>query len=355
MSGTGDAIMETGNVLHALEWQADHAGKNGAPATGRLIRGAIPLLQGPSECGRRMREWPGLSLEDAMPLRFTGGLHSLYLSGKAPDLGTVYRQELTDQAAIDALVARLVAAHDAELAGWFNGPPQTNEAGRSASVMVQLLWLSQRLGPRFELLELGASAGINTMMDRFHFDLGGVELGDPASPMRIRPEWRGAAPPAAPVEITAIRGCDLAPIELIDPAAALRLKSYVWGEVTHRLERIDAAVALASQGAPLVEAADAGEWVLRQLARPQDAGVTRVLFHTIVWQYFPPATRERIRTAMEQVGAEATPERPLAWIMVETNRQTFRHELRTRYWPGGAEPVLLGEAHAHGAWVDWRG
>ena len=120
-----------------------------------------------------MREWPGLSLEDAMPLRFTGGLHNLYLSGMAPGLGAVYRQELTDQAAIDALVAELVAAHDHELAGWFDGPPQTNEAGRSASVMVQLLWLSQRLGPRFELLELGASAGINTMMERFHFDLGG--------------------------------------------------------------------------------------------------------------------------------------------------------------------------------------
>lgn len=355
MSGSKRAIMEIGNVLHALEWQADHAARNGAPATGRVIRAMIPLLDGPTHCGARMRQWPGLSLEDAMPLRFTGGLHNLFLTARAPGLGPVYRGKVTDQAVIDALVADLTARYDAELLTWFDGPPQTNEAGRSASVMAQLLWLAQHLGPRFELLELGASAGINTMMDRFHFDLGGVELGDPASPMRIAPEWRGVPPPDFPVEIAAIRGCDVAPIALTDPAAALRLKSYVWAEVTSRLERIDAAVALAAERAPQVERADAGEWVARQLAILQESGVTRVLFHTIVWQYIPAATRAQITRAMEQAGTTATPERPLAWVTVETNRQTFRHELRARYWPGGEEPVLLGEAHAHGAWVEWRG
>jgi hypothetical protein len=39
--------------------------------------------------------------------------------------------------------------------------------------------------------------------------------------------------------------------------------------------------------------------------------------------------------------------------MLETNRETFRHELVVRYWPGGAEPVKLAEAHPHGAWVEW--
>ncbi|MBP6441932.1 MAG: DUF2332 family protein, partial [Sphingorhabdus sp.] len=43
---------------------------------------------------------------------------------------------------------------------------------RCSGIMAQLLWLSSRLGPRFELNELGGSAGINTMMDRFGFNLG---------------------------------------------------------------------------------------------------------------------------------------------------------------------------------------
>ena len=69
----------------------------------------------------------------------------------------------------------------------------------------------------------------------------------------------------------------------------------------------------------------------------------------------PMFSRARIEAAMEKAGRKASAARPLAWIMVETNRQTFRHELRTRFWPGGGDEVLLGEAHAHGAWVEWYG
>jgi hypothetical protein len=58
---------------------------------------------------------------------------------------------------------------------------------------------------------------------------------------------------------------------------------------------------------------------------------------------------------MEEAGARATAERPLAWIRLETNRETFRHELTVRYWPGGEDAVLLSEAHPHGAWIVWHG
>ncbi len=221
--------------------------------------------------------------------------------------------------------------------------------------MAQLLWLAQRLGPDFELNEIGASAGINTMMDRFSFDLATVRVGVTGSPMHIAPEWRGPPPPDVPVRIVGIAGCDLAPVDLTDPAQVLRLKSYVWPEMHERLTRIDTAAALSAQRSPALERRDAGEWVGRRLARPQRAGVTRVLFHSIVWQYLPPATRTAIEQAMEQAGGQATPERPLAWVQLETDRQTFRHELRARYWPGGQGWTLLGEAHAHGAWVEWTG
>ena len=51
-----------------------------------------------------------------------------------------------------------------------------------------------------------------------------------------------------------------------------------------------------------------------------------------------------------------TEDKPLAWIRLETNRKTFKHELSVRYWPGGGEDwALLAEAHPHGAWVEWRG
>lgn len=346
--------METKNVADAIRWQADHAASNGAPSTGRVVRAQLALLDSGTGVGQALFHWPHPALEDALPLRLAGAFHHLLLTGEDPRLAPVYRGEVTDQTEVDALVLAMARDHDARLLPWLDGPPQTNEAGRSASIMAALLWLSARLGPRFELNELGASAGVNTMMDRFFFDLGGTLAGPADSPMRIVPEWRGVPPVSAPVEIVSIQGCDRAPVDLSDADAALRLKSYVWAEVTGRIERIDAAISLAGQRPPLVERMDAADFVDQRLAAPQDEDTTRVLFHSIVWQYLPPETRARIEAAMAEAGTRADSRRRLAWITLETNRTTFRHELTARFWPGGAEPVLLGTAHAHGAWVEWN-
>lgn len=348
-------IMEIEEVAKAIEWQADHATNNGAPCTGRVVRAQLRLLDGETEVGRRIAGWPGKPLEDALPLRLAGGHHNLVLTGNDARLAPVYRGEVTDQAEVDALVVAVTRENDAALLPWLDGPPQTNEAGRSASIMAALLWLSQRLGPKFELNELGASAGVNTMMERFFFDLGGTTAGPEDLPMRIVPEWRGNPPPQEVVEIAGIKGCDRAPVNLADPSAALRLKSYVWAEVTERIARIDAAIALAGQKVPEVVKMDAGDFVAERLAAPQGEDVTRVVFHSIVWQYLPPETRARIEALMGEAGARATTSRRLAWVMLETNRETFRHELSVRYWPGGAQPQVLGTAHAHGAWVEWFG
>jgi hypothetical protein len=347
------ALMDDARVENGIRWQAEHCRRNNAPVTARLIDAQVPLMQTDTAVGRRIANWPGLPLEDAMPLRLAGGFHHLLLTGDEKRLEPVYRGEITDQAAVDAIVAAVVADHDLRLLPWLDSPPQTNEAGRSASFMAGLMWLSGRLGPRFELNELGASAGINSMMDRYHYDLGGVTAGPDDSPMRIKPEWRGPPPPDNPVEIIAIKGCDQAPIDLSDLEAALRVKSYVWPENADRIVRMDAAIALAAQKRPNIVKADALDWVLERLAASQAQGVTRVIHHSIVWQYIPAGRRAAITKAIEAAGAKATRDKPLAWMMLETNRDTFAHELTIRYWPGGDVAALLGQAQAHGAWVEW--
>ncbi|WP_285711961.1 DUF2332 domain-containing protein [Erythrobacter oryzae] len=343
----------------ALEWQARHAEENGAPATARVIRALAGVRASDTATGRRIAGWQGLTLKDAMPLRIAGGFHHLVLTGADERLGAVYSGAVTDQAEVDALVLDLAHRFDARLAPWLDGPPQTNEAGRSASIMAGLLWLAQRVRvPRFDLFELGASAGVNTMIDRYFFRLGATEVGPEASPMRIVPDWRGSPPPAPPAgfAITGVKGCDIAPINLADPDAALRLKAYVWPDAAERMARIDAAIALAGQQPPDLVAADAGDFAAAMLARPREPGTARVMFHSIMWQYMPAATQARITAAFEAEGAAATPEIPLGWIALETDPATFRHELRVRLWDGEAhrgEEHLLSHAHPHGAWVEW--
>lgn len=341
------------DVREAIEWQARHAEEAAAPWTARVIRAELAILDTDTATARRMSNWPGLVLADAMPLRVAGGLHWLSLSGRDQRLEPVYAGEVADQAAIDAIVADMAVQHDALLASWLDGPPQTNEAGRSASIMAGLLWLSRRLGPRFELNEIGASAGVNTMMDRYSYDLGGVDAGSSRSPMRIAPEWRGPPPPEGEVEIVAVRGSDIAPIDLTDPEQALRLKAYVWPEATARMDRLDIAIALAERAPPDLVRMEGADFVRQMLVRPQAAGVTRALFHTVMWQYMPAASKQAIEAMMDAAGAVATAERPLAWLALETNRETFRHELWVRYWPGGEQAVQLSQSHPHGAWVEW--
>ncbi|WP_379547535.1 DUF2332 domain-containing protein [Qipengyuania sp. DSG2-2] len=350
------AIMDISSIAEGVEWQAHHAEQAGATGTAMVVRALMALEDSDAATARRIFSWTGPIIKDAMPLRINGGLHNLVLTGEDTRLGDVYGGRVRDQAVADALVRELVETYDTRLLPWLDGPPQTNEAGRSASLMAGLLWLAERVGSKFEMLEIGSSAGINTMMERYFFDLGGVEAGSPESPMRIVPEWRGDPPPATSPEIVSIRGCDIAPVDLTDPEAALRLKSYVWPEATERMGRIDAAVQLASEGAPDVTAQDAGSFVADALQRPQQPNVTRVLFHSIVWQYVPADQQQAIEAAMEAAAKEASAETPLAWLSLETNRETFRHELVVRSWNGRdaqGEPHLLACAHPHGAWVEW--
>ncbi len=342
-----------GAVATAFANQVAYCDTAGAPITARVV-GAIAAVLASGAGGElleRVRGWQGAPLADALPLRVAGGIHALHLAGVAPALAPIYAGEDADDAAV---IADVMATHEAALLPWLDGPPQTNEAGRSANFIAAMLWLAERgLPARFECLEIGSSAGINLMLDRYRYDLGGVVVGPEAPVMDFGPEWRGAPPPAREIAIVGTRGCDVAPVDLTDPAQALRLKAYIWPEHTVRFARMDAAVRAASERKPDLVAATAADFVEAELAKPQEAGTTRMLMHSIVWQYVPADQQARVTAAMEAAGAKATPEHPLAWVQVEADRSVHRHKLTVRYWPDGAEEVQLAWSHPHGADVEW--
>ncbi|MEA3264405.1 MAG: DUF2332 domain-containing protein [Pseudomonadota bacterium] len=344
-----------GIVVAAFDNQVAYCTQAGATVTARVVAALRDLLDR-GEHGELLdaiRAWPGAPLADALPLRVAGGIHALHLKGAEPGLAAIYE----NRAGIDdaAIVSAALRAHEADLLPWLDGPPQTNEAGRSSNFIAAMLWLAEQgLPPRFQCLEIGSSAGINLMLDRYHYDLAGVQVGPEPGAMRFQPEWQGGPPPDRQIEIATTKGCDVAPVDLTDPDQALRLKAYIWPEHIVRFERMAAAIAEAGKSPPDLVAMNAADFIAAELAKPQDAGATRVLMHSIVWQYVPEDQQARVTAAMEAAGARATPERPLAWIALEANRVLHLHELVVRYWPGGAEPVMLARAHPHGASIDWR-
>ena len=340
-------------VRAAFARQAGWAEKLGSPFMVRLCTLLGERLDRTSEIGRRVLDWPGTadSFSDALPLRLTGGLHALVRRGDAPGLAGCYPPNaLPDDETFWAALGPVLAEPD--LLPWLDGAPQTNEVGRSAVLMSGLLALAERFPQPIELLELGASAGLNLVLDRYGYDLGGVRAGDPDSPLQLRPEWKGPPPPDARVEVAGRRGVDLNPLDARRDGD--RLLAYVWPDQARRLAQLEAALAVAAEDPPEVEPGDAADWAEARLAEPQPAGTSRVVLHSIAFQYFPESAKARIAAALERAGAAATAEAPLAWLRYEHDQGDERITLRLRTWPGGEER-LLAHCHPHGSRIRWLG
>lgn len=315
-----------------------------APRTAALCAALGEQLTDASEVGRRVLAWPRDTQEDAVALRLVGGLNGLRMAG-AGDLEQAFSGDPGD---VDAAVAR----HDAALQPWLDSAPQTNEPQRSAALMTGLLDVVARFGQPLDLIEIGSSAGLNLMIGRYRFGLGGVMVGPAASPLVMTPDWRGGPPPEVTPTIRHARGCDLRPIDLADPAAEARVAAYIWVDNPERLARLKTAAALLRADPPRIDQADAADWVEARLAEPQADGVTRVLTHSVTWQYLPPATQARITAAMESAGAKATEARPLAWVTMEPDRDLSAHRIGVRMWPDDDGRRTIGAAHAHAKWVE---
>lgn len=353
--------MAEAEVRAAFAKQAAICTASGAPFTGRVCGLIGAQLDRSSPIGRRLLDWPGNPSHegDALPLRLAGGLHDLARSGAAPALTALYPPHVApeDDAAVWAVLSACLASNAAEIAPWLDGPPQTNEIGRSAGLMAGLLVLSERFGLPFSLYELGASAGLNSLLDRYGFKLGETRAGDPASPVQLAPEWRGASPPSGTVRVAARRGVDMKSLDVSAAETRRRLSAYVWADQRERLARLNAALDLAAGDPPRVDRADAADWLETHLALEPEPGVCRVVMHTIAFQYFPAEAQARIRAHMDRVGAAATAEAPLAWLTYEAEGDGFERwpVLRLRTWPGAGEAVWLAKGHPHGAWYEWGG
>ncbi|MDF7777573.1 DUF2332 domain-containing protein [Sphingomonas sp. AOB5] len=334
------------NVRGAFRIQEFYCRRMDAPIYADICVAIAEGLTRESRTGARVLDWTGEPTRDALPLRLIGGLHALVMAGADAELAAVFGGQVTAGA-----LNRAMARNDDALLPWLDGPPQTNEPGRSGALIVGLLEVARRHGRKLEILEIGSSGGLNLLIGRYRFDLGGATLGPADSPVTIVPEWRGETQVLPPLEIVSTRGCDVQPRNVTDPAVEARLAAYVWAEKPERLARLTNAIAMVREHGVRLDEGDAADWLEARLAEPQEAGVTRVLMHSVVWQYLPDESAERIRVAMKAAGAAATAERPLAWVAMEPDRALAEQVVSVRSWPGDGEWQVVATAHAHAAWV----
>jgi hypothetical protein len=283
-----------------------------------------------------------------------GALHALVLAGHDPVLAAAYPPTATrlDPGQLQTAVLQALRNHADHIRDWLATAPQTNEIGRSAMLLGGFSILARQVQRPLSLLEIGASAGLNQLWDRYHYRLGTQRWGDERSPVHINADWRGRVPMLLPrIDVARRAACDLAPIDITNTAHAERLTSYVWPDQPLRLARLRSAISLARHARVRVDQADAADWVEKHLGHLPRERLCTVLFHSITWEYLGSARQQRITQALQTASREATLDRPLAWLRLEFSA-TSPTTLVLTCWPSG-EQRLLAWAHPHGAWAQW--
>ena len=345
-------------VSDAFVAQAGFCERLGSPFTARLMHRLVVALDRDTAVGRAVLDWNGRpdAGGDAVPLRLAAGLNALARDGRHPALTAAWPPDpIADDVALGELVASTLRAEEATLLGWLERAPQTNEVGRSAAVYAALMHVAARTSLPLALFELGASAGLNLACAAYGYRLGGRVCGAKDAELTLAPEWRGAAPAGVDPVVLSRRGCDLAPIDLRDADARERLLCYVWPDQRARVERLAAALRIASTDPPVVDAADAADWIETRLPERGERGVVRVLFHTIARQYFPADVEARVAARIVACGAAASADAPFAHVAFEQDGVRGPALDVTLWGAAGGDAVRLAHGQAHGAAVDWYG
>jgi hypothetical protein len=309
-------------------------------------------------------------------LRLLAALHYLVLAGRAPELAAYYPSAGGRRAPEGVWAAALATLkeHFAWVQERLQRTPQTNDPGRSAVLFAGLLWLTERYRRPLRLLEIGSSAGVNLLVDRFCYVVEGRPLGDPSSPVRFIEPWLPLPDIDLPAAARALNiveraGCDLAPIDPTDPEGRLTLLSYIWPDERHRLDRLAAALQLAAQARVPVTAAAARDWLPCALAQAHPAGVPTqaltVIWHSLVRQYVPAEEWEALQQAFAAAARHSekhsegsqppTVVQPtVVWMSMEASHDSRAHiELALRIDPAGPAQHLAfcGD---HGPPVRWE-
>jgi hypothetical protein len=147
---------------------------------------------------------------------------------------------------------------------------------------------------------------------------------------------------------------DLVPLDVSHPQACERLLSWVWADRDDRMAQLQAAIRIARQHPPRVDRGEAAAWLEAALGRPQAAGVTRAVIHSMLRQYCDEATRTRIAQALARAGAAADHTRPLAYLTYEWDEARHKVELLLTTWPDG-QTRLIAQPDPYGDRVHWIG
>lgn len=289
-----------------------------------------------------------------VPNLFLGAVHYLLLKGKEHELKQYYASivgppkeversfthfkdfcRLYREEIISILKTKLV---------------QTNEVRRCAYLYPIFCFIYNKLKNPLSLVEIGSSAGLQLLWDRYCYSYGTSEVfGEKDSSVHITAEIKGdnfpfLLPSSPPVAIRI--GLDLHTNDLSNPDDYLWLKSLIWPEHRQRVQLFEnAANCYNQQPAKLIQGD--GIDLLIEIADAIPKESTLCIFHTHVANQIPTDEKNKLIENIKTIAKDRD--------VFHIYNNMWDRKLHLDYFISGVEyKEIIGETDGHGRWFSWE-
>ena len=298
--------------------------------------------------------------KNALPNLFFAAVHLLLLKGEHHQLAAFYLSLNNASRHYDYVYPyfrSFVLEHKDEIGEIITTRSvQTNEVGRCAALVPAFeLVTRQAKNQPLALIEIGSSAGLTLLWDRYHYRYDeNLQCGPLDSPVQIECQLRGERRPPVPERFPKIAsrlGIDLDPVDLNNQENVEWLRALVWPEQRKRVRQLELAIQLARSAPPKVVAGDALD-ILPTLIDRASEDSQLCVYHSFSLSLAGGQPRERLEVLL----AKASEKRTLFHVSLEWAKNSEFPLLSLALLNAGERTEkTLARCHAHGEWLEWLG
>ncbi|MGE4250835.1 MAG: DUF2332 domain-containing protein [Parvibaculaceae bacterium] len=286
------------------------------------------------------------------PLMLMHAVHGLLLDGQGDDpLGAFFNTVVDEPKSHSDAYAdfrRFVIANQASIIDTLSTRwVIKTDLRRGACLRSLIVEAARRLSAdRIHLVDIGCSAGLNLLLDKWRISYGDYSVGPPDSPISIRTEARRTLPPTTPMpEIVTRTGIDLNLPDIASRSDRTWVLAHTAPEERDMLRACQAAMDIRARQ-PLRLIKGDGIALLGEVVAGLDPAYPVIVMHSLTTVMFTDAMREAFNDVLESCAAS----RPLKRVCMELVGPAASLFVSDQ---SVSRPGIVGRADIDGRWMQW--